>query len=1148
MTASTFIAETTSNQRIAANPSISAFVSANAGSGKTRVLTNRVARLLLEGADPAAILCITFTKAAAAEMADRLFKLLGDWALAKDSALQTALQQLDGEARVRSPAELARARRLFARALETPGGLKIQTIHAFCESLLKRFPLEAGVAPGFSIIDEIEAKRAISLSIDRVALSASPEIDDALSYLLTRISGERLHGLIEQALKRPRLFSLAGRNNWDAMRSEVRKSLGIASGPAPTIDDIISVIEKFDLGRLKTLMEIGTATTINRASKIDEYQAAYGGAAKFEAIKSVFLTEKNEPRKDVVAKKFRTSDPEFCEKLDGLQIEIMALQERVRAAEAAADTAAFLTLVEAGFIEYSKIKDAAATLDFDDLITASARLLRRNSGAEWVLYKLDAGLNHILLDEAQDTSPDAWSVIEAPLAEFFAGVGARNGDRTFFAVGDQKQSIYSFQGADSALFGEKRGDLGKKISSAARFENVMLKASFRTTSPVLEFVDALFRHDDVIDNVGEDRPLTHYCTRHGVGGIVELWPLVRKEKSEKPSPWDAPLDARPADNPARRLANEIAATISGWLTNNQVLESAGRPIRPDDIMILVQARNAMFHEIIRALGARGVPAGGPDRIVMMNDQGVLDLISFARTALYPGDDLSLAETLKSPFFGLDEDALYDLAANRANARLWDELRQRSNERAEWQAALQAIEVAQKVAADEGPVTFFSHVLECGDRTGWKRMFERLGTTAREPIDELLRLAHEFERRHPRSLRLFLNDFVSSGAEISREASQESDVVRVMTVHKAKGLEANIVFLPDASRPAQAKLVGDIVTVSSADGDRLPVLALGEANSVSRIEAARDETKRLVYDEYRRLLYVAATRARDRLYICGIEGVGDPHGPPRARKSWHALAQDAFEELSADATDADERFGGVVRRLTAKQTAPIDQNFEIQSDDISRTVPVPLLQKAPVETKPIRIAPSHAGLSNNSEQSFSPMRLKIAFVRGKLIHKLLELLPGILPTARRDAADRILKSHAREFSDSDRAAIREEVMKILEDERFGAVFAPNSRSEVFIAGRPKSLGGREIAGQIDRLAVSDERVLIVDYKANRPPPQRIEDAPESYVAQLALYRILLEEIYPGREVEAALLWTFDARLMPAPKPLLDRHAERFMTVA
>ncbi|MFN3959304.1 MAG: double-strand break repair helicase AddA [Parvularculaceae bacterium] len=1129
------IEETTRAQRRAANPSLSAFVPANAGAGKTRVLTNRVARLLLAGADPSAILCITFTKAAAAEMADRLFNLLGGFALADDATLTRALEDLDGDAaRARGCDELSKARRLFARALETPGGLKIQTIHSFCESVLKRFPLEAGVAPGFSVIDALEATRLAREAVDSVATSS--ENDPAFNHLLSRMNGDALRMLLESAATaRRRDFAAAAAIGWEALRDAAREALGATRDAQSLRQAIASLRPRADFERAFAAYDAcGGDPEKYGAKPLKRFLDAKDDEKRVEALTALFLTAKDQQRNDFATKALDNIDPSIRGFYLSAQKDFLPLRAALDAAIAFDDTRALYAVMERVFAAYQQAKTARAGLDFDDLIHLTRSLLS-GEGAAWALYKLDQRLDHILLDEAQDTGPDAWDVIERPLEEFFAGAGARDAARSFFAVGDKKQSIYSFQGADAKLFDAKETDLGKKIAAAAAYENIPLKASFRTTAPVLQFVDALFARPAVFGGVSEAAP-EHLCTREGMAGSVEIWPLVPKEKAEEADLWHAPFDQRTASNPKRRLAEAVAETIAGWLATGEMLASQGRPVAPGDIMILVQKRQALFHEMIRALARRGVPLAGADRMRLIEEQAVQDLLSYARAVLYDGDDLALAETLKSPFFNVEEDSLFALAHAREGS-LWRALKARRAERPEWAAAASDIEIARSVALKDGPVAFFMHVLETGAPSGWRRLQARLGAPAREPVEEFLRFALDFESSNPRSLRLFLDAVAASDAETVRDSAEAGDAVRILTAHKAKGLEAPIVFMLDAHTPPNTKNKEAILVVEDGSGRRLPLLAIGEGKRTAALTAAAEAKKSAAWDEYRRLLYVAATRAEDRLYICGHQhGKGDPAKPEPDRKTWHALALDA---LGPEHETPEEKFGGKVRRIDCPQTAAPKAKRGDRPRTPAADLPDFLGKPAKTETRAPRLSPS-ALLPGADDAAYEPLRSGDAFLRGRILHRLLELLPEIEQGEREEAARRLVRRMEPRLDSASADALIAEAFAVLNDPRFAPVFAPGGRAEAAIGGAPK--GARKdvlLAGQIDRLVILENRILIVDYKTNRPPPQRLEDVAPGYVAQLAAYRGLLQEIYPGHEIEAALLWTHDARLTPVPAEALDR---------
>jgi len=710
--------------------------------------------------------------------------------------------------------------------------------------------------------------------------------------------------------------------------------------------------------------------------------------------------------------------------------------------------------------------------------------------------------------------------------------------------------------------------LGRQISAVADYKNVELTLSFRTTAPVLSFVDALFTDPEAAEGLGGFPIPKHDAIRKGHAGLVELWPLTPRPEMEKPDPWDAPVDAPPAEHPVEVLCDRIANTIAGWLQHKEMLASKNRAIGPDDIMVLVQSRGRLFDEIIRSLARSGVPVAGADRLKLLEDPSIEDLLSYARAALTPDDDLSLAETLKSPFFGFDDAVLFDLAHPRPEGQsLWNALVTHAGKREDWRAACSAVQRACAMAKRDGPVSFFSHILEAETPSGRSALYARLSRSARDAVDELLRQALQFENANPRSLRSFVHWFENNAGEIKREMERETGAVRVMTVHGAKGLESNIVFLLDAQRGVNLQRIGPIIELER-DPDhreragRLPILTGSKDRDTQVMRDAREEKIRKAYEEYRRLLYVAATRARDRLYVCGVQMGNDknPGAKDKRLKNWHSLARDAFQRLESETEMGDEPAwaGGdePISRLSSKQTAEPEGGEPAPAAIVGET-PHWLHKPAPAERAKQLLTPSALtaqqlvdnGDAGNAHAeggpAYSPSRSHGRYFRGRTLHRLLELLPELPDQERRSTADQLLQRLAPDIDKKERARWRDEVLAILEDPTFAAVFAPDSRAEVSIAGAPKgALPGSTFSGQIDRLAVSDTKILVVDYKTNRPPPANIKDADPDYIAQMAAYRALLQEIYPDHEIDCALLWTYDARLMPVPAKLMDHAFARW----
>jgi ATP-dependent helicase/nuclease subunit A len=1126
---------TVAAQRVASDPAASAFVAANAGAGKTRVLIDRVARLLLAGAPPSRIVCITFTKAAAAEMADRLFRLLGGWSLADDETLNAALDTLEG-ARAREAETLRHARRLFARALETPGGLKIQTIHAFCESILKRFPREAGAPPGFAVLDDAEARAlgdaALTRLIERAARDSA--LSDALGVFSEGLKGDQIRERLLSGIGKDRA-ALDGRDDasWSALRAETARVFGIGvDETSQTIEAAtLQALDAIDLGRARDAMRAGGKTANTKARDLEPFFASTDTTARFESVRTALLKADDTPYTNKFPDKpMNMTDPCAGAIIADAQAIIAegvarrALCLRLRA------TLAHFSVMRALFEAYAAEKRRRGALDFEDLIQYAARLLSAPDGVSWVHYKLDEGVDHVLLDEAQDTSPAAWRVIERLIGEFFSGAGGRAVTRTFFAVGDQKQSIYSFQGADAALFEEKRQGLGKSISAATAFVNTDLSASFRSTPAVLSFVDTLFAPADVVENVHMAGNLAHIALRDGAAGRVEIWPTPPAPQKAASEPWDAPLDYTGADDPRRALPRAIARRIRQWLDEGALRDDGAR-LSADDILILVQSRSPLFFEMIRALGEAGVPVAGADRGELLDEQAALDLLSFARAALYRGDDLSLAETLRTPFFDIDEEGLMALAKDREGS-LADALDARAGERPEWAEAAQRIAASREIGLAEGPLAFLSSALEEGAPCGWRRLAARLGPGAREPAEEMLRLALRFEQKRGRSLRLFISDLLEGGAEIKRETSEAHGVVRVMTAHKAKGLEAPIVFLLDPQRPPKTG-VGPLVPF----GGGFAALTSKEM-AVGPLRNAYERARDLKHDEYRRLLYVAATRAKDRLYICGVEDRRKKsEDQPLARSSWRALAERAIGDLPAEA--GEEIFGAPAQLFRSGAPAAAAAHA---SDAIAPFPPLPdylSMKVAPISAAR-RLSPSRIAERYELEEAraFAPDAEGLA--RGRAIHRALELLSRMAPESRVERATALMRAIAPEASDAMRAEWSAETLRTLADPVFAPAFAPNAIAEAGLSGRPRSgpFAGILIDGRMDRLSVGPDFSLAIDFKTNRPPPRRDEDTPDAYLLQMAAYRALLRDIFPQKRVLTALLWTYEARLQPLSDALLD----------
>ncbi len=1171
----------TLDQRRAADPRLSVWVSASAGSGKTKVLRDRVLRLLLDGARPERILCLTFTKAGAAEMSNRVATTLAEWASMPRGDLMRQLAELLGE----DPLEEVekKARGLFAKVLDAPGGMRIETIHAFCQSLLRRFPLEAGITPHFRLIEERDADTLLFEAREDMLGAARDGGDGALAAALAHLAerageftSDRVLG--DLLMARGRMLALRQRmGGIAAYRTALARLLEI--DPADTRAGILAqaVDEKFlanptALRSAIAALQAGGKSDVDRAALLAAWLAASGEerVATFDTYLKVFFTEKGEWRARLATKDAIAAMPDIVEVLKNEGARLLKIIERLNGVEILADSTALLTLGFELLKRYDHLKSVTAALDFDDLILATRDLLSRSGIAPWVLYKLDGGIDHILIDEGQDTSPEQWQILKSIAEELTSGRGAeRRGEggdkpRSIFAVGDFKQSIFSFQGAEPRAFLDTRDYFAASLDQShsngdARtpFVNVDLNVSFRSSPAVLSLVDKVFAgpaKDGVIQpGAGAIR---HLAARSGAAGLVEAWPVAIPVSADLPPAWAPPIkvDAGPLD-PITRLADAIATRIAEMIGNGEMLAARDRPVRAGDFLVLVRSRNAFVPALVKALNARSIDVSGIDRLMLLSELAVQDVLSLVDFLLLPEDDLNLAGLLKSPLVGLSETDLFDLCVARARASLWEHLKARAGGRPSFSAAHTFLAGYLEGAQRLTPYELIADLLSAGG--GRKRLHARLGMQVGEALDELLNLALAFEANHAPSLQGFRHWLEVSEAEVKRELSDDGGgQVRIMTVHGSKGLQAPIVFIAEQrrQRPSRPGLfwLGDDVDI--------PVWVARREIDVAATGKARAAIDQRALEEENRLLYVALTRAEDRLYICGWRGE-----KKSSQLSWHDHVSDALTELLQD--------GGQVARCGAKEWSGEEVGWE--GDWLRLTVN----QSGAVETHKARV-----GLSVDLDISFLDWALMPAaqepdpprplipsrpsgetassatalisplggdqhsrFQRGLVIHKLFQLLPDIAEQDRRDAARRWLgdinRSSGLKATDAELDALLAEVMAVLEDARFAPLFGPGSRAEVPIVAEITDADGRSrvVSGQIDRLLVTASTCHIVDFKSNRPPAMQPEHVSPQYLRQLALYRAAVSRIYSSHTISCYLLWSAEPRLMAIPESLLRSYA-------
>ena len=1118
----------------ASDPAVSAWVAANAGSGKTHVLAQRVIRLLLEGVAPAKILCITFTKAAAANMANRVFDELRRWTTLDDLELDAAISRISD---VRADAaRRTLARRLFAMTLETPGGLKVQTIHAFCTRLLHHFPFEANVAARFTVLDEAaqaQLLNEISLGVLLdAALAPDGALGRALATAIATASDQTFKDVVGEAIRKRdavRLWIDHG-GSIDAAVAALCGTLGVDA------DDTIEQVESemTDGPLFPASQWPAAAAVLAQGSKSDQEQAqrlhaAFAAAGPERAAKylQVFLTGKLEPRQQLLTRSIEIGNPQLAERLCGERKRMLALVERRNAIACRDRTAALITIADAVLSRYQAAKDRRGQLDYDDLIEKALALLGEERAA-WVHYKLDQGIDHVLIDEAQDTSPNQWEIIRRLSAEFFAGAGARSVKRTIFAVGDEKQSIFSFQGAAPREF----ETMHRKFHALARpaeheFRHLRFRHSFRSGPNVLAAVDEVFGRPEAFAGLSADAVKTiHEPLPDAAPGLVEIWETIRPASKREMEAWDAPFDQLTETSPQVRLAAKIARNVKYWMKQGA---------RAGDVLVLVRQRGPLFEAIIRAMKDLQVPVAGADRLVLTEHIAVMDLMVLADALLLPDDDLAFATVLKSPLFGLDDEDLFEIAWNRKSS-LRAALRTKAHANPRFAQAVATLE-RFTLWAQQLPFTFYARVL--GAAGGRKRFLARLGHEADDALDEFLNLALDYERRETPSLQGFLAWLRAAQTDVKRDMEITRDEVRVMTVHGAKGLEAPIVVLADTMTPPagppqrQPRLLS--VPPGTPHSPNCLVWAAAKATDTAPVSAARERARHEAEDEYRRLLYVAMTRAIDRLVVCGAEG-------ERARPEgcWWNLVFAALKPPASIEEPADDGDGKLWRYRKAPVAA--DAPFTAPAVVIlTEGRPSWLEHEARPEPPPVRVLSPAAAYDETARgrdwASGSGVEREKALARGVLVHRLLQSLPDIPQVSRAEAARRYLARSPAGFSAEERERMVEEIRRLLDDARFAPLFLPGSRAEVPIVGRLKG-GTLAVSGQVDRLAITGDSVLIADYKTNRPAPSRLSDIPPAYIDQLALYRNVLGQLYPDKRIRAALVWTDVPDLMEVPDANLD----------
>lgn len=1117
----------TQEQHIASDPYASAWVAANAGTGKTKVLCDRVLRLLLSGVDPSRILCLTYTKAAAAEMKNRVYTELAAWVGMEDSALSETLHRLMGMAPATSV--LQQARVLFASVLDAPEGVRMHTLHGFCQSLLRRFPLEAKLSPHFTVIDERTSAELLREATQRLFTQTMGKahhfLQEAIAEIAAVLGEEQFHELLKNLVQQRKSIIRLIKAQGGIIRHNTRlyERLGVSYGLKPDMlyaQHFSTTPEA--MARLQSAISVlreGKMTDQKLADAIETWCNSEKTLQDAQHYVSAYLTQQDRAlRKNLPTKDIRETYPAVAEMVAQEAHRARTYIELESALRLARSSEYFMAVAEAMLELYAHLKTVHGAMDYDDLILSAQSLLARPGIAPWVLYKLDGGLDHLLIDEAQDTSMEQWAIVKTLTEEFFAGVGQSTEERTLFVVGDEKQSIYRFQGASPEAFGLNAQHFAQAATQAGKpFHIVQLEQSFRSTEAILAVVDAVFANPAARAGLTTAETGVHHAVhRTGQGGKVELWPLIFSEEKEQHGAWEVATKAVYNAKPSVMLAQRIAMHIDTWLQEGRMLVSHARPVHAGDIIILVRNRGALMGQLVRALKQKSIPVAGVDRLLITEHIAVMDLMALARFVLLPEDDLNLACLLKSPLLGVTEEELFILAHDRAGA-LWEALQKRETAHADILTCLRGwLSLADYIT----PYALFSQVLHV--EGGRRKFVARMGEEVNDPLDEFLALAMEFERSHIPTLHMFLHWLESGQTEIKRDQEHASGQVRIMTVHGAKGLQAPIVFLVDTvSLPDIRK---QRIVFDEEEGEYSVLWPEGQGAKTPLCVAVKERLLAAEYEEYRRLLYVAMTRAEDELYICGYSGrkkISD--------QCWYALAEDALKTIGMEVPWMAEE---TCWRYETPQNVPATSRSEIMSRTPS-PAPLPEFATLPAPVEPVLPRPLVPSRNAEHQETTALAGNMAARTRGTLFHRMLQYAPDIPLNQREETLRIYLERYVPEWPEAMRESALREIGAILEHPQFAPVFGEGSRAEVPITGTIHAGGTFVLSGQIDRLVVNENKVLVVDFKTNLSVPQTLEDVPIGYIRQLAAYRTALQEIYPRHAIACALLWTTAPLLMEVP---------------
>ncbi len=1097
-------------QNSASNPSNSVFVSASAGSGKTKVLTDRTLRLLLLGVSPSKILCLTFTKVAAIEMQKRIFSELESWVMMDDEALKNHLEKLNSKPP--SNFEIKAARKLFATLLDDNSGLQISTIHSFCQSIIKKFPVEAKTSPNFSIIDD-QKENQLLLEARKNLLSMAlqdPKLAAQINLISARLNENSFLEISSEIIrKRHNLSEIKERYfGIDGVIQAVYEELKI--NPDENEETVFTDFVNDENWKKNNLVNLCESTEIKNKEVIKKF-ISNPILDNLEEYLSVFLTTENEARKQLTTKAIQKENPLAEEIMRSEQERVLQFLEKFNTVKIAVSTATLLVVVDKIIEIYNFLKNQNGYLDYSDLIIKTSQLLENSANREWVKYKLDGIYEHILIDESQDTNHQQWNIVKAITEEFFVGSGAvENANRTIFIVGDEKQSIYSFQGAEPDIFANIFHYYQDKLKGIdQKFLNIELTSSYRSMPAILQTVDKVFASPELTKAISTlATKIEHISVKNKHFGKVELLPIVgsniqKKDDKEKDQfLWNLDFTTNEEYKAQEILAQMIACKIKSFFIKGKFLNEKNRNAEFGDVMILLKERKSnLGNLLIKYLNDEQIPVASSDRINFADNIIVQDLISLARFTLLPQDDLNLACLLKSVLFNVSEEELFEicLVRNESKISLFESLKQKNPHLFQELTDLLSFNEKQQFSIEQ----FFSYVLIFKHKQ--KEIFTRFGEKGVEILNQFFKVCVDYQSNNiASSMENFVQFLEESELEIKIDSHHHQNQVYITTVHSSKGLEAPIVFLADSAHTAAKQFGNDRRRIFWDQKSGLPFWSSGKNFDNDILRRIKKSEKEIVKKEYWRQLYVAMTRAEEELYVCGF-------GEKFDKDCWYEVIKNAISDsaLKIDKSSFGKEFEDYL----------IDDGLIIGSDNYQEKLDYKPLEE--IKLNSINQDFIHKLPKNEGEEMFlypsklddknSDLDNNGAVEYGTLIHKILEILLKSRIDDIQKRGDFIKEYLTGKISD--RKAIQDVISRINTVFKSDYLNNLNSRSEVPIIAK---INGKIVSGKIDLLIVDENEVMVIDFKTGKKDEAK-------YQGQMEMYKQALGKIYPTKKIKSEIFW-------------------------